>query len=172
VTGRLDGYASAAWTAEQIARHADQRLNDVLDAWSVAATQLVGLDEHPTMGRPARWAMGDALLHEADLYESIGKDQRPPLEPMIQHLNAGMARWLATLANSGIALRVVADTAHEWNVGAPHGDELTVTVSDYDWWRAVYGRRSRAAIAEFCWSGDSTTLVAPALPYPFRHPPD
>ena len=169
VTARLDGYASEAWTAAQIARHADQPLPDVLAAWRVAANQLVVLDEHPTMGRPARWALGDALVHEADLYESIGSDQRPPLEPIVRHLGAAMARWSPTLESAGIALHVVTDTAQKWNIGAPDGDEITVSVDEYDWWRTIYGRRSRGATANLRWSGSPTAIIALALPYPFRY---
>ena len=172
VTTRLDGYASEAWTAAQIARHADQPLHDVLADWHVAGNRLVALDEHPTMGRPARWALGDALVHEADLYESIGSDQRPPLEPIVRHLGAAMARWSPTLANAGIALHVVTDTAQQWTIGAPDGDGITVSVDEYDCWRTIYGRRGRAATTNLRWSGDPTAIIALALPYPFHYPPD
>lgn len=173
IQGRLDGYAGDQWTAAQIERHRMQRTVDVLDAWAANAAQLIELPDHPSMGTPARWAFGDALVHEADLLESIGSDQQPPAAAVSTHLSAGLRRWSPTLTEASIRLQVNTHEGRTWTVGADAGGaviSLGVSGPAYELWRAVYGRRHRAAVAAMSWDGDPSVVIATGLPYPFTYP--
>src|SRR5579884_4236923 len=78
VDGRLDGYGSEAWTATQVARFADRPTREVLGSWAASLTSFGSLDADPVMGPPARWAFGDAVVHEADLRGALGAGRVPP----------------------------------------------------------------------------------------------
>ena len=82
VAGRLEGYASKHWTAEQVACNAQLSLPNLMAAWRTAVGEL-GTTHHPQMGAPWRWLFGDALIHEADLYDASGLGGGPP-KPAIQ----------------------------------------------------------------------------------------
>ena len=171
IEGNLDGYAGDAWTSAQIRRHRTAGLVELLDLWASLARGLVALPDHPDLGPPARWAFGDALVHEADVAESLGSDQQPPIGAVSTHLSAGLSRWSPQLAKASIHLRVTSSEGRTWEVGADPGTTtLTVTASAYNLWRAVYGRRTRTAFAALTWSEDPAVVLAVGLPYPFVFP--
>jgi hypothetical protein len=78
VVRRHDDYASEAWTAAQVARFSGCSLDEILRRWSKATGEFVGLPDDPVMGPPARWAFGDAVVHEADLRGALCAERVPP----------------------------------------------------------------------------------------------
>jgi uncharacterized protein (TIGR03083 family) len=85
VAGDLASYASPAWTSRQVERFADRPVAEVFDEWRRARRSLGDLPETPGMGDPAMWALGDALVHEADLHEAAGRGSRPPTEAIMPY---------------------------------------------------------------------------------------
>jgi uncharacterized protein (TIGR03083 family) len=168
VTNNLLEYASDEWTARQVARFEGRSLDDILDAWAVAAPQFAELPDDPIMGPPARWAFGDAVSHEADIRGVLGAD-RVPDDVVSISLKVAIARWRAALAESGaptVLARVAG--AREWWLGT-HGDPdvIVVDVDAYDLFRALAGRRSAAQVRAWSWSADPTPIVEAGIGFPF-----
>lgn len=172
--GRLDGYASSEWTEAQVARHAGATWGELRTAWRSAIAMLSSTPSHPQLGAPWRWLFGDALCHEADLYETTEHGTRPPAEAVLVGLGQMVGRWRRTFdaANSGPGLRLTAVGVRSWVIGADPDPAVHVEADPYELWRALSGRRNREAIDAFEWSGEqvASSVWFDRLPYPFRLP--
>ena len=169
VDHRLDGYASAGWTAAQVARHADRSSAQILALWADSLSSFGHLDE-PFLGSPpARWAFGDAVVHEADIWGALGSG-RVQNDAVTLALAGMMARWhREILSRAGVpALRVQSDD-QDWWLGEPdEPDAVIVEAPLYEVFRALAGRRSEDQVRAWRWSSDSEPYIAAGLPYPFR----
>jgi hypothetical protein len=168
VDGRLDGYASEAWTANQVIRLAHVPLDDVLARWDRALGAFIALPADPVMGPPARWAFGDAVVHEADIRGAIGSG-RVPLDAVALALKGQVARWRQVVADAGIGtLLVRCPDLRDWWLGK-HDDPRAVVVEApaYEVFRAIAGRRSVEQVRSWAWSDDPSPFIAAGLPYPF-----
>ena len=169
-TGRFDGYASAAWTDEQVARHAGRPWDELRAAWLAALGSLPSVDPHPQLGAPWRWLFGDALCHEADLREAADDVTRPPDEVVLVGLRQMAARWRQTLAQRDDRLVLDAIGVRTWDLGRDGGPAARVAADPYELWRAVSGRRSIDEIDRYDWSGGRAADWFAVLPYPFEVP--
>ena len=168
VSGRLDGYATHTWTAEQVQRFHGIHIEGIISRWRDAHEAFDALPDHAVTGPPARWAFGDAVVHEGDIRGALGAS-RVPAEAVLLGLKGSIARWRETLGSAAVApLLVRAPDAREWWVGEPDDGHSTVEVPAYELFRALAGRRSRAQIAGWAWSADPTPYLDAGLPYPFR----
>jgi uncharacterized protein (TIGR03083 family) len=170
VDHRLDGYASAAWTADQVRRYDDLELADLLSRWTDLATEFVRLDDDPLMGPPARWAFGDAVVHEADLRGAL-EAGRVPTDAVLLSLKGSIVRWreVVRAVDPPTTVIVRPTDAREWILGPPSTDPpLIVTPTAYDLFRALAGRRTREQVTAWPWSGDPEPVLALGLPYPFQ----
>jgi uncharacterized protein (TIGR03083 family) len=167
---RLDGYASASWTARQVARYGDVTLTDLSDRWTGLMRDFARLDDDPQMGPPARWAFGDAVVHEADLRGALAAG-RVPADAVLLSLKGSIARWREVLnrADPPITLVVRPTDAREWILGTTATDPtLVVTPTAYELFRALAGRRSRNQVGAWPWSADPDRILKLGLPYPFQ----
>ena len=170
VEGRLDGYASDAWTANQVDRFASAALAEILDVWRRALDAFVALDDHPVMGPPARWAFGDAVVHEADVREAIGGDN-VPLDAVALALKGQIARWRQVFGEAGVGtLHLRCPDLRDWWLGE-HDDPHAVVVEApaYEVFRALAGRRTTDQVRGWAWSSDPDPFIAAGLPYPFTY---
>ena len=99
VNHRLDGYASPAWTANQVKRHAHRPCAKIFDVWAEAIRSFALLDETFLGRSPARWAFGDAVIHEADVRGTLAAG-RVPDDAVLMGLKGTIARWRETLGKS------------------------------------------------------------------------
>jgi uncharacterized protein (TIGR03083 family) len=167
---RLEGYASKAWTATQIDRYGDVTLADLLDCWTVLLPDFARLDDDSLMGPPARWAFGDAVVHEADVRGALAVDRVPP-DAVLLSLKGSIVRWREVLdgANPPTTLIIRPTDSREWVLGPPNsGEAIVVTPTSYELFRAVSGRRSQAQVRTWRWSADPEPILNLGLPYPFR----
>lgn len=154
------GQLTAVPTEEQTAGQVDQRrgrpLDDVLAEWDSACVELAqwesagGPTERALAARKIPFAMvHDVLTHEADIRGALSAG-RPPEQAWAASLNV-MIRHPQRLGHSG-TLTVQAG-AHRFTVGSGE-PATTLDVDPYEFWRAQVGRRSRAQMAAWHWSGD------------------
>jgi len=137
----------------------------------MATVSTEGYDLSTPVGEAWRWLFGDALTHEADLYETLDANRRPPSDAIAAGLTAAVGRWRHHLADSAVpALEVVIPGLRVWWVGRPEHHHVTLRVDAYDLWRFLYGRTSRQRVEEFAWSQDSSPYLDLGLPYPFQFP--
>lgn len=167
----LAGYASAAWTQAQIDRHRHQPIDALVTSWATSAARLVELEPHPLMGTPARWAFGDALIHEADLRESLEDTRRPPIDAVATHLALSIQRWETQLRDAHLALTITTTDGDCYRSTATADcTPVRVVATTYEVWRAITGRRSPNAFLAMDWVGDAEAVLASGLPYPFTVP--
>jgi uncharacterized protein (TIGR03083 family) len=169
VDGRLDGYASAAWTADQLGRYTNLTTTDLLDRWDGAATAFAKLGDDPQLGPPARWAFGDAVIHEADARGALAAGRVPPDAVMLA-LQGTIGRWRQTIApiDPPTTLIVRPPDAREWKLGPPNDNEpVIVKPSAYELFRALAGRRTLDQVRGWDWSADPEPFLSLGLPYPF-----
>lgn len=77
VNGRLDGYASEGWTANQVSRFAGRTYEGIVQSWADAMIPFAGVDDVLLRSPPARWAFGDAVVHEADVRGALAASRIP-----------------------------------------------------------------------------------------------
>jgi uncharacterized protein (TIGR03083 family) len=168
VEGRLDGYASDAWTARQVARFAHDPLVEILARWGSVFEAFLALPDDPVMGPPGRWAFGDAIVHEADIRGAIGAE-RVPSEAVALALKGSIARWRQVVADWRLpTLLLRCPDLREWWLG-DRGDlnAIVAEAPSYEVFRALAGRRSVDQVRSWSWSDDPSPYIAAGLPYPF-----
>ena len=127
VDHRLDGYASQRWTDAQVSRASGETLAWVLERWRRAAPRFAQLEDDPVMGPPARWAFGDAIVHEADISGAI-QASRVPSDAVLLSLKGSVSRWRETLWEaSAPTLLLRAPDARAWWLGV-RDDPMAVVV--------------------------------------------
>jgi uncharacterized protein (TIGR03083 family) len=156
--GRLDGVASDPWTQAQVDARKDTPTNDVLDEWSREAATF-----EPTLDTAAkavsRTLLIDLVTHEHDVRGGLGTPGGRDTEAY-EIGRKGFAVGLAkSLEKHGLpALRL---EAPDWSFDAGDSPAVTVRAKDsFEFFRALAGRRSRAQVLAYDWSGDP----APYLP--------
>jgi hypothetical protein len=170
VAGRLDGYATDAWTADQVSRHAGRTCGEILDRWVDAMTGFAALD-FAEIGLPgARLAFGDAVVHEADIRgaTAIG---RVPDDAVLLWLRVVLSRWEhEVLAPAGLTtLHVRTTEGPDWWLGTTDDPRALVLEAPlYDVFRALPGRRTEEQARGWEWSADPAPIIAAGLPFPFR----
>ena len=170
VEGRFDGYASEAWTSAHLVRHRGESCTSLLERWRATMKAFAAIDDSPLGATPARWAFGDAVVHEADLRSATTSGRVP--EAAVE-LGVDRARWRAGRRRCGrwgwVGVRVVLPDGRELRTGPPEHDvDIEVAVHPYEVFRGLAGRRSAAQVAGWSWSGDPGPYLAAGPPYPFR----
>ena len=171
VNGRLDGYASEDWTANQVSRFAGRTYEDIVQIWADAIIRFSGVDG-VLLGAPAaRWAFGDAVVHEADVRGAIAAG-RVPDDTVLFGLHDTMGRWhREILSRADVPSLHVRppDARQDWWLGtAEDPTAVVVTVPIYEVFRALAGRRSADQVRKWEWSADPEPFIDAGLPYPFR----
>jgi len=169
--GRLDGYASDSWTADQVSRSAGRTCERIVQSWAEAMVPFAGVDDVLLGSPPARWAFGDAVVHEADVRGALAAG-RVPEDTVLFGLHDTMGRWQREILGPAHlpALHVrPPDARRDWWLGtAEDPTAVVVTVPVYDLFRALAGRRSADQVREWEWSADPEPFIDAGLPYPFH----
>jgi uncharacterized protein (TIGR03083 family) len=152
VAGRLTGVPDDEQTAAQVEQRRSRTLEEILAEWYGAAKLIEPLiAAHPLA---IAW-VNDVLTHEADIRGALGAG-RPPEPAWTAALELGRPVLLRRLGRLG-ELRILAGE-HRFIVGS--GEPVTtVEVDHYEFWRSVLGRRSRAQMAAWTWSGDRELYI-------------
>ena len=173
VHGRFDGYASEVWTAAQLERHRGESCASLLETWRATMTAFAEVDDSPLGATPARWAFGDAVVHEGDL-RGATTCGRVPETAVELSLRGSLPRWQQVLRHAGLGgVRVVRADGRELSTGSPDHEraiefEFEVEVDTYEVFRGLAGRRSAAQVAGWSWSADPSPCLTAGPPYPFR----
>lgn len=171
VAGRLDFYATAGWTNDQVQRHEGDEPSEVLATWSRVLEQLQRTEPHALMGEPWPWLFGDALAHEADLYETFDPARRPPPGAVEAGLARSIGRWRQHLNGADVPpIEVVVPGVRSWWVGRPAPGHHTLRADAYDIWRFLMGRTAIESVRRLDWSSDPACYLDLGLAYPFEFP--
>ena len=152
LAGRLDGVPTPEATAKQVDDRRDRSIAELLDEWAGCLGPIL---EGARAGLvPAPLAI-DAVTHEQDIRGALHA----------AHLDDdGALRFAATgytvavgrrLKQAGLPPLRLRDPARGFDAVARTGEPTaTVTASEFELFRAMAGRRSRAQVAAFGWSTD------------------
>jgi uncharacterized protein (TIGR03083 family) len=148
VAGRLDGVATDAWVAAQVAARVDLPLSEVLAEWTGTGPQV---DEIcAAMGDAIAQLIFDTVSHEQDLRQAVGQPggRDGALDIALSWVSEA---WAAQPLETG-ALRL---TAGPFDVTRGQGAPMArLTVSTFEALRALTGRRSPDQLRAYDWSGD------------------
>jgi len=169
ISHRLDGYASDQWTATQVARNDDLACTQILDAWADALSRFATLDGEFLGSPPARWAFGDAVVHEGDVRGALGSG-RVPDDAVRLALEGTIARWhREVLGPAGVPALHVQCELCDWWLGEPDdSDAIVVEAPLYEVFRGLAGRRTEDQVRAWNWSTDPGPYLSAGLPYPFH----
>jgi uncharacterized protein (TIGR03083 family) len=158
VNGNLDGATTDPWTQAQVEQRRDVALGDVLDEWAkYAATFEPDLDGMPK--GVTRTLTIDLVTHEHDIRGALRRPGGRDSEAYViarKGYAVGLAKVLDERGIAGLRLE-----APDWQFDAGSGVATTVRAADsFEFFRALAGRRGRAQVLGYDWSGDP----APYLP--------
>lgn len=158
----LQGAGTDTWTQAQIDRHADHRLDELLDLWAGRADSVTDiLAQGPQL--VGAQAVFDALTHEHDICGALGepglRTQDPVFEVAAGFLTAMLDRAIRRAALP--ALQLTTPTTGTTQLGDPSTapGQIAVEMSDFEALRAFGGRRSNRQLWALPWQGDPERLL-------------
>ncbi len=175
VEGRFDGYASDEWTAAHLERHRGESCASLLERWRATMRAFAAVDESPLGATPARWAFGDAVVHEADLRGATSSGRVPDDcgGARLAGRTGALAGRVLRQAGLGRGARRPPRGAGDFGRARPsHGIENEVGVDAYEVFRGLAGRRSVAQVAGVVVVGGSGPLSGRRAPIPVPVGPD
>jgi uncharacterized protein (TIGR03083 family) len=169
--GRLEGYASAGWTARQVEERAGQTIEAVLEEWSGclgALDAILAEPENAGLPDPLMTAFGpvaaaawpdiivtDVALHEHDIRSALdapgARKSDAVLLAMRSHV--GMLRFVAGAYGLPALLLDPLDGPRSYQIGRDD-PALVLRAPLYELFRATGGRRSREQMAALDWSAE------------------
>jgi len=152
LAGRIDGIPSDGQTATQVAERKDRDIAELLAEWAPNV---------PTMCDGARADLVppnlavDALTHEQDIRGALGQPPALTADELRFCTNLyafGCGRGLKHAGIPPLAIEATdTDFAFVAGIGEP---EARVRATEFELFRALSGRRSRAQVAAYDWDGD------------------
>ena len=134
VSGNMAGAPGEQWTAAQVARAADVSIAELLAQWQVDGPFLDEVFAAATEGMLVAGVL-DVHTHEADLRHAQGL----PLD-----VPSDFLAWSAARLRGGFTDAAAA-------AGLP---PVEVNVSDVEWFRGRFGRRTVDEVCAYDWSAD------------------
>lgn len=153
--------ASPAWTREQVESRRARSVAELAAEWRQHAPEIA---EIPVSSRSWLPILHDALSHEADIRGAIGAPRLPAdaLAAAWPLLTVPIQRRLAPLGS--VLLRLDEQLIP---IGETEPD-MEVEATQFDFWRAWFGRRSRAQIRGWVRRGDPDRFAEQLPVFPPR----
>ncbi len=149
VAGRLAAPPNDEQTAAQVMQRRGRPIEDVLSEWDAAAERVERIIAAATPRMLVAW-VNDVVTHEADIRGALGAG-RPPAPAWSAALELAWPFLPKRLGHLRELTILAGDRCVTVGSGAPR---TTVEVDGYEFWRSVLGRRSRAQMAAWNWTGD------------------
>jgi hypothetical protein len=144
--GRTEGAASDPWTAAQVERWRDADPAELIQQWSGQIGTIADLLERVGEARPSF----DCWTHEQDIRHALGRGQSMP-QPVLDTM---VSRFAGAPAGPPITITF----ADESQVALPgEGEPISLDgITQYEFVRSRFGRRSREQVAGYDWSQPPT----------------
>jgi uncharacterized protein (TIGR03083 family) len=155
--GRLTSIPTPQQTDEQVRVRRDRSVPELLEEWDAGLSPIV--DGARAGLVPAPLAI-DAITHEQDLRGALGAPSLPDRSALrfgATGFSVGLRR---RLAEAGLPTIRLVDAATGLDVTVGDGEPAaTVSAPEFEIFRAMAGRRSRAQVAAFDWTVDATPFL-------------
>ena len=151
--GRMEGAPGEAWTASQVERNGDARVDELLDRWAQQAPRFADVIDSIGETRPPF----DVHSHEHDLRHALG---RPGARSNAIVETAGFS--LASVDGVEVRVTIELDDGRVVVSGTPDSTSAVVLrgTSVFELFRSRLGRRSREQVRADDWSGNDADIDA------------
>jgi uncharacterized protein (TIGR03083 family) len=157
VAGRLAGVPQPDETQAQVDARREATIPELLEEWATVVEPIVELARAGLI--PAPLAI-DVITHEQDIRGALHAahlDDDAALRFAVTGYSLGLGRRVKAAQLPALRLR---DPARGFDATAGEGvPEVTVSATEFDLFRSLAGRRSRAQVAAFDWTGDPTPYL-------------
>jgi uncharacterized protein (TIGR03083 family) len=157
VAGRLTGIPGPDETGAQVERRRDCSVADLLHEWRDNTDPVMELARAGLI--PAPLAI-DVITHEQDIrgaLQAAHLDDDAALRFAVTGYSWALSRRMKEAGMPALRLR---DPARGFTATAGDGEPAaTVSASEFELFRAMPGRRSRAQVASYDWVGDPTPYL-------------
>jgi len=150
LTGTLDGVASDAWTAAQVATRHDWPIEQMLEEWVQSASAVEA--NAPILGPAVGQWVYDACTHEHDVRQALGAPGARGSDAVVIGFEWATDRLGDLLDGPGAPGFVLHTEAGTKNIGTTE-PRTGVHTSRFEIVRAMTGRRSAAQIEAYGWDG-------------------
>lgn len=160
LAGNLDGAGGSAWTQAQVDARRERCVADLLEEWS---GMIEPLDAAIRTGQVPAPVSFDVITHEQDLRGAIGAE--PLRDPRaVGFVTGGFAdRVDRVVAEAGLPPLEIRDPGGSWSAGCAGG--VIAQASEFEWFRALTGRRSGRQVSGFAWSADPSPYLDLLSPF-------
>ena len=138
-TGNMAGAPGEDWTAAQVVRGSSKSLDELLAVWAERAPMVEAVFSSPE-GAPMLAGVMDVHTHEADLRNALGLPVDVPGDAV---------SWAAQRLRGAFVEQVAA-------AGLPPVD---LPISDLEWFRGRFGRRTADEVRAYPWPTDPEPYV-------------
>jgi uncharacterized protein (TIGR03083 family) len=156
--GRLAGVPDVEHTRGQVEQRQDRTISELLDEWRANMGPVVELARAGLI--PAPLAI-DVITHEQDIRGALQVahlDDDAALRFAVSGYTLGLSQRVKEAGLPALRLR---DPARGFAATAGAGEPaVEVAASEFELFRALAGRRSRAQVAGLDWDGDPTPYLA------------
>jgi uncharacterized protein (TIGR03083 family) len=150
--GNTEGAATERWTGRQVAARRDDPFPSVLAEWRDRAPALIDLLATPGQVDAAAF---DLLTHEHDLRGALGLAGPSDPAAVLGVTSRVTGRVGHLVGKNGLATLHLACDECAWDCGEPGSDPgPSGRAPLFEWFRALFGRRSAAQILTYQWDGD------------------
>jgi uncharacterized protein (TIGR03083 family) len=160
VTGNVEGAGSGTWTAAQIEARRDRSVAELLEEWDGVSGRIDAGLRDGTVPVPMAF---DVITHEQDLRGALGAEPIPDPGAYRFVIDGFCARLDRVVPKAGLPVLEVVDTGGTWCRGTPGG--VQARAPEFEWFRALTGRRSGSQVAAFDWSGDAAPYLDLLSPF-------
>jgi uncharacterized protein (TIGR03083 family) len=156
----VDDVGSEEWTQAQVDARRDRSISALVEEWDGAFEDIDTGIRGGTMPVPVAF---DLITHEQDLRGALGAEPTP--DPLaVRFVTDGFgARVERVVERAGLPPLEIRDPTRGWRVGTPGG--VSAVASEFEWFRALTGRRSGRQVSAFDWTGDPAIYLDLLCPF-------
>jgi hypothetical protein len=160
LAGNYEGAGGEEWTQAQVEARRGRDLTSLIEEWDGLYADLDAAIRGGTVPAPAAF---DVITHEQDLRGALGAETTP--DPLaVRFVTDGFsARFERAIEKAGLPPVELRDPASGWRAGTAGG--VTARASEFEWFRALTGRRSGTQVCAFDWTDDPAAYLDLMCPF-------
>jgi uncharacterized protein (TIGR03083 family) len=160
MAGQFEGAGSDEWTQAQVDARRDNSVAELMAEWQAGSD---AIDAAIRAGDvPVQVAL-DIVAHELDLRGAIGASGHPDPLALRFLVNGFGARVKSVVGKTELAPVELRDPDSGWSAGTSGG--VVAEASEFEWARALTGRRSNDQVRGYEWTGDPAPYLELLCPF-------
>lgn len=161
LSGNVEAAGSEEWTQAQVEARRGRSISTLVEEWDDVFSDIDGAIRAGHAPAPVAF---DVITHEQDLRGALGCEPTP--DPLaVRFVTGGFgARVEHVVEQAGLPPLELRDSSSGgWRIGPSGG--VTAEASEFEWFRALTGRRSGRQVSAFEWSGDPAAYLDLLCPF-------